>query len=108
MYKGANSSDTWHWAEASAQGVQDEIILIPLPDEVAESLSLSIVKGSKVSFQSVHAIQYSVKNSGGTVVASGSANRSANTDIDISDFAAGTYTFSFSSGGDPYNLSITF
>ena len=108
MYKGAYSSDTWHWAEAGAQGVQDEIILIPLPDEVAESLSLSIVKGSKISFQSIHAIQYSVKNSGGTVVASGSANRSANTDIDISDFAAGTYTFSFSSGGDPYNLSITF
>jgi len=108
MYKGLYSSDTWQWAEAGGQGICDEILLIPQPDELAESLTLSIVKGSKVTFQSVNAINYSVTTDG-TLKTSGSAGRSEKKDIDISSFESGTYTFSFSSpGGDPYNLTITF
>lgn len=102
-------SDKWERVvrDGDASDVQDEVILSATPTEVAQSLQLSYNKESKtMTFTSEQAIQYSVTNESGSVVSSGKVASFTPTDINLSDFKAGKYIFSFASGGEPYKVSV--
>ena len=106
VYDGAYS-DGWQWARRYSEGVVDEIIVYASPDDIAESLGISYVKETQtLTFVSAIPVVYSVKDSSSNEKTSGNAAAKQSINIDMQAYAAGTYTFSFKSGGNPYVLTI--
>lgn len=106
FYKNKNSTE-WIRAERGTTTVYSEVLLCATPEEVAESLKLSYDKTtSTLTFTSIHAIQYSVKDEAGLELLSAKVPSFETTNIDFSDYKEGKYQISFASGGDPYILNI--
>lgn len=106
FYKGVNS-DEWVRMVRDQDGDYDEVILWATPEQVASSLNLEYDKSdNSLTFTSEHAIQYAVTNASGSVVRSGNVASHTPTAISLEGLESGNYTFSFASGGSPYNLSV--
>lgn len=104
--KGAFSS-SWKLCGKYNEESENEVFVAAYPEQIAESLYLSFDKGAGIiSFKSDMFLEYLVKDSSDAVVFSGAVEAYAIQSIDISEKPKGTYTFSFSSGGDPYILEI--
>lgn len=106
-YKGGYSNDTWKWMNKYNSETINEIVLWNTPDQVAESMSFNFDKRTGIfSVNSYNAIEYTVTDSSSTTLTSGNVPSFTDISIDMSDYESGTYTLSFSSGGDPYILMI--
>lgn len=106
VYDGAYS-EGWQWARRYLENVVDEIIVYATPDDMAKSLGISYVKDTQtLTFVSAIPVVYSVKDSSSNEKASGNAAAKQSVSIDMQGYAAGTYTFSFKLGGNPYVLTI--
>jgi hypothetical protein len=108
LYKG-EYSDSWNWARKFDQDAFDEIILCPTPEELAESMKLAYSKTTKMlTFSSIYSIEWSLKDSASSTLASGNTKASGQVEIDVSTLQSGSYHLSVSSGGRPYELILTF
>lgn len=108
MYKGEYSDD-WQWARKAENTASDEIILRPSPEEIAESIRLSYSKtDKKLTFTSQYNIEWVFTDSSSSTISSGKTNAREQTSIDVSGIHAGSYVLSVSSGGRPYEVTLTF
>ena len=108
LYKG-EYSDSWNWARKFDEDAFDEIILCPTPEELAESMKLAYSKTTKMlTFSSIYSIEWSLKDSASSTLASGNTKASGQVEIDVSTLQSGSYHLSVSSGGRPYELILTF
>ena len=100
-------SEEWVRARAGESAAYEEVLMCATPQEVAKSLKITYKKDiNTITFISQHALQYSITNAEGTVVASDKVKSFSTVDIDLSTFEKGKYTFSFASGGEPYKVEF--
>ena len=107
FYRSAGTNNEWERIFRGNEKSYDEVILKATPAEVAKTLTLAYNKESKtLSFTSENAIQYSITNSSGAVIASGNVASFTPTDISLANAGSGTFSCSFASGGEPYLLTL--
>lgn len=107
VYAKGGYSDSWKSCDKYNAESENEILVSATPEQIAESLYLSFAKNtSTVSFRSNMFLEYVVKNSLDVEICRGEVESNELQNIDMSSCDKGAYTFSFSSGGDPYLLTI--
>lgn len=100
-------SEVWVRARAGESAAYEEVLMCATPQEVAKSLKITYKKEIKtLSFYAKQAIQYSITNAKGALVASDKVKSFSTVDIDLSIFEKGKYTLSFASGGEPYTIEL--
>lgn len=107
-YKGAYPNDKWSWVRRSDSECCDELLVSATSTDIAKSLQIGFSKTTrKLTFKSGCPLSYVVKDSNETVKAASSSPVPAftSTEIDMSDFAPGEYTISFTCG-ETYTLTI--
>lgn len=76
--------------------------------QTAASTALSYDRASAVLMLTCeHPVNWSVKNSHGTVIDSGAATEGSDISIDLSSLVSGTYTIGIGSSDDPFKFTIT-
>lgn len=106
MYQGEGETE-WIWARRLSDSVIDEVIMSATIEEVAKNTSFEYDRVKKsLTFSSILAIQCSVIDSAGNVVASGESAGSSSNSLNLSTLPSGEYTLSFASGGEPYQLNL--
>ena len=107
--KDAGASE-WTWVRSSsATGMNTEIIIKDVPDEIARSLAIDYVKDYKYLYflpaQPVVATLYDSANVEKTSVG---ARANEIVKMDLSSCGAGEYRIEFKRGGEPYVLTLVF
>ena len=108
MYKGENDSE-WSYARRSSDSVTDEVLLCVSAESIAKNITIEYDKTNKsLTFTAPYAIQCSVYDSAGEVVASSKASAYNSASVDFSNLPSCEYKCSFSSNGDPYTIKLKF
>ena len=107
MFYTRTGSEELVMARRHTTSAYDKVYLWATPEEVAESMTLAYEQEGKVlTINSSNALQYSVRKSSGEVVVTNEVESFTPIIFDLSTYEKGTYTFSFATGGDPYELTI--
>lgn len=106
-YKGTYSNDTWSWVRRSDSECFDELLVSATSADIAKSLQIGFSKTTrKLTFVSECPLSYVVKDSSEYVkIDAGPVPAFTSTEIDMSGFASGEYTISFTCG-ETYTLTI--
>lgn len=106
IYYMADGATEWSWARASDDTCVSEIVVKSSAAEIAEKLNLKYSNVTKtLTLGAPIALNYTI-TSGIMQVASGSIEAHSSVGVDMSGYAAGSYTLSLTSGGESYNLVI--
>jgi len=106
-YKGAYPNDKWSWVRRSDSECCDELLVSATSEDIAKSLQIGFSKTtSKLTFKSGCPLSYVVKDNENVEIDSSSPVPAfTSTEIDMSGFAPGEYTISFTCG-ETYTLTI--
>ncbi len=106
-YKGTYSNDKWSWVRRSDSESCDELIVSATSADIAKSLQIGFSKTTrKLTFMSGCPLSYVVKDSSENVkIDAEPVPAFTSTEIDMSGFASGEYTISFTCG-ETYTLTI--
>lgn len=106
-YKGTYSNDKWSWVRRSDSECCDELLVSATSTDIAKSLQIGFSKTTrKLTFVSECPLSYVVKDSRENVkIDAEPVPAFTSTEIDMSGFASGEYTISFTCG-ETYTLTI--
>ncbi len=106
-YKGAYPNDEWSWVRRSDSECCDELLVSATSADIAKSLQIGFFKTTrKLTFVSECPLSYVVKDNENVEIDSSSPVPAFTpTEIDMSGFASGEYTISFTCG-ETYTLTI--
>lgn len=106
IYYMADGLSEWSWARTSDDMCVSEIVIKSSAAEIAEKLNLKYSNVTKtLTLGAPIALNYTI-TSGIMQVASGSIEAHSSVGVDMSEYEAGSYTLSLTSGGESYNLVI--
>lgn len=107
VYKGQNS-DGWTFVRGDQEDCIEELPLRANPEEIAKGLKIKYMKDlNRVIFTSKHPVHFDVKSAkGGATLLSGDAPMMEETPIYFDDLEPGEYNVEFSSGSQPYKLTV--
>lgn len=106
-YKGTYSNDEWSWVRRSDSECCDELLVSATSADIAKSLQIGFSKTTrKLTFMSECPLSYVVKDGSENVKAeAGPVAAFSLIEIDMSGYASGEYTISFTCG-ETYTLTI--
>ncbi|MBR6721348.1 MAG: C10 family peptidase [Alistipes sp.] len=106
IYYMADGATEWSWARTSDDTCVSEIVIKSSAADIAEKLNLKYSNVTKtLTLGAPIALNYTI-TSGIMQVASGSIEAHSSVGVDMSEYNAGSYTLSLTSGGESYNLVI--
>ena len=106
IYYMTDGATEWSWARTSDDTCVSEIVIKSSAADIAEKLNLKYSNVTKtLTLGAPIALNYTI-TSGIMQVASGSIEAHSSVGVDMSEYNAGSYTLSLTSGGESYNLVI--
>ena len=106
MYKGENET-SWTQARRETEDIVEEIIICLSPEEAAKNIEFDYDKVTKsLTFGSSYAMQCSISNLAGVVVASSEAIAGSTSTINLATLSSGEYNISFAASGKPYTVKL--